>query len=341
MLEHKAAEPGFWNDQNKAQAAMQELNGVRQQLEQVTRWIAIAADFEPMLELAEDPAFLEELLKTLTTLEKELENWELTQLLSGPYDDSPAIVSISAGAGGTDAADWALMLLRMYQRWAEQNGFKTELTEISDNEEAGIKSATIIVTGPYAYGRLQAEKGIHRLVRMSPFNAAGKRQTSFAGFEIVPELNQEIDIDINPIDLRIDTFRSGGAGGQNVNKVESAIRITHLPTGTVVSCQNERSQLHNKETAMKVLKSKLYDRMVAEHAKHLADLKGPNTDAAWGNQIRSYVFHPYTMVKDHRTGEETSQVQAVMDGDINAFIDAFLRARAKGTLQKAGEQAEV
>ena len=319
---------------------MQELDQVRGQAELIERWERAAEDIGVALELG-DPSIEAEMERTLREVLQELDTWELNQLLSGPYDNSAAILSVSAGAGGTDAADWALMLYRMYSRWAEQHGFKAELADMSENEEAGIKGATIIITGPYAYGRLQAEKGTHRLVRISPFNAAGKRQTAFAGVEVLPEIDQDINIDIDPKDLRIDTFRSGGAGGQNVNKVETAIRITHLPTNTVVSCQNERSQLQNRETAMKILKSKLYDRMVAEHAQRLEDIKGPQTEAAWGHQIRSYVFHPYSMVKDHRTGAETSQVHAVMDGDLDMFIDAFLRARAKGELAAAGASDDV
>jgi peptide chain release factor 2 len=319
---------------------MQELDQVRQQANQIERWERAVEDIAVALELG-DPEMEAEMERTLQEVTKELDTWELNQLLSGQYDNSPAILSVSAGAGGTDAADWALMLFRMYSRWAEQHGYKAELTDMSENEEAGIKGATLIITGPYAYGRLQAEKGTHRLVRISPFNAAGKRQTAFAGVDVIPELDQEINIEIDPKELRIDTFRSGGAGGQNVNKVETAIRITHLPTNTVVSCQNERSQLQNRETAMKILKAKLYDRMVLEHAAKLEDIKGPQTDAAWGHQIRSYVFHPYTMVKDHRTGAETSQVQAVMDGELDTFIDAFLRARAKGELAAAGAAEEV
>ena len=315
---------------------MQELNTLKAQSEQVGRWTRAIDDMEVMLELAEeDEALAAELTETLASVKQEVDQWELTQLLNGPYDNSPAIISVAAGAGGTDASDWAQMLLRMYSRWAEQNGYKAELTDYSENEEAGIKGATLIVTGPYAYGKLVAEKGTHRLVRISPFNSAGKRQTAFAGVDVVPEIEADVDVEIDPKDLRIDTFRSGGAGGQNVNKVETAIRITHIPTNTVVSCQNERSQLQNRETAMRVLKAKLYDRMMAEHAQKLQDLKGPQTEAAWGHQIRSYVFQPYTMVKDHRTSEESGNVQAVMDGAIDPFIDAYLRARAKGSLAAA------
>lgn len=320
---------------------MQELNSLKSQSEQVERWSRAIDDMDVMIELAEeDEALAAELVETLGTITREVDQWELTQLLNGPYDNSPAIISVAAGAGGTDAADWALMLLRMYSRWAEQNGYKAELTDYSENEEAGIKGATLIVTGPYAYGKLVAEKGTHRLVRISPFNAAGKRQTAFAGVDVVPEIEADVDVEIDAKDLRVDTFRSGGAGGQNVNKVETAIRITHIPTNTVVSCQNERSQLQNRETAMRVLKAKLYDRMMAEHAAKLQDLKGPQTEAAWGHQIRSYVFQPYTMVKDHRTGEETGNVQAVMDGAVDPFIDAYLRARAKGSLSAAGAVAD-
>lgn len=320
---------------------MQELNGLKAQQEMISRWDRATEDLSVMLELAEDDEELAaEMAQTVKSVTRELDKWELTQLLSGPYDNSPAILSVAAGAGGTDAADWAAMLLRMYGRWAEQNGYKAEMADYSENEEAGIKGATLIITGPYAYGRLVAEKGTHRLVRISPFNAAGKRQTAFAGVDVVPEIEADVDIDIDPKDLRIDTFRSGGAGGQNVNKVETAIRITHLPTGTVVACQNERSQLQNRETAMRILKAKLFDRMMAEHAAKLADLKGPQTEAAWGHQIRSYVLHPYTMVKDHRTGEETGNVQTVVDGAIDEFIDAYLRARAQGRLAEASAASD-
>ncbi|MEB3284270.1 MAG: peptide chain release factor 2 [Candidatus Sericytochromatia bacterium] len=340
-LEHRAASPSLWDDPQKAQSVMQELNGLKAQQEMISRWDRATEDLSVMLELAEDDEELAaEMAQTVKSVTRELDKWELTQLLSGPYDNSPAILSVAAGAGGTDAADWAAMLLRMYGRWAEQNGYKAEMADYSENEEAGIKGATLIITGPYAYGRLVAEKGTHRLVRISPFNAAGKRQTAFAGVDVVPEIEADVDIDIDPKDLRIDTFRSGGAGGQNVNKVETAIRITHLPTGTVVACQNERSQLQNRETAMRILKAKLFDRMMAEHAAKLADLKGPQTEAAWGHQIRSYVLHPYTMVKDHRTGEETGNVQTVVDGAIDEFIDAYLRARAQGRLAEASAASD-
>jgi peptide chain release factor 2 len=343
-LEHKASDPAFWNDQKKAQSTMQELNAVKDQYEGLSRWQQTLDDAEVLLELAaeaDDAGAEAEVAESLKQLVKELDNWELTQLLSGQYDNNAAILSVSAGAGGTDAADWAQMLFRMYGRWAEQNGFKAELVDFSANEEAGIKGATLIISGPYAFGKLQAEKGTHRLVRISPFNSAGKRQTAFAGVEVIPEIEADLELDIDPKELRIDTFRSGGAGGQNVNKVETAIRITHLPTNTVVSCQNERSQLQNRETAMRMLKSKLMDRMMAEHAQKVQDLKGPQTEAAWGNQIRSYVFHPYSMVKDHRTGAETSQVQSVMDGDLDLFIDAYLRARAKGTLSSVADGEDL
>jgi peptide chain release factor 2 len=341
-LEHRAADPDLWSDPKRAQTTMQELNGLKAQQEQILRWNRAVDDMDVMVDLAEeDESMAAELTHTLKTITTEVDRWELTQLLSGQYDDSPAILSVAAGAGGTDAADWALMLLRMYSRWAEQNGYKAELTDYSENEEAGIKGATLIVTGPYAYGRLLAEKGTHRLVRISPFNSAGKRQTAFAGVDVVPEIEADADVEIDPKDLRIDTFRSGGAGGQNVNKVETAIRVTHIPTGTVVSCQNERSQLQNRETAMRVLRAKLYDRMMAEHAAKLADLKGPQTEAAWGHQIRSYVLHPYTMIKDHRTGEETGNIQPVLDGAIDPFIDAYLRARAAGNLAEGGAGDDV
>lgn len=341
ILEHKASQPGFWDDQKKAQGLMQELNTARQQAERLKRWKGVLEDFETALELdagLSDEELWGQVAQGLSTTTRELDEWELEQLLSDPNDQRPAILSVSAGAGGTDAADWALMLFRMYGRWCEDKGLKAVVTDYTENEEAGIKGATMIVTGPHAYGKLKAEKGTHRLVRISPFNANDKRQTSFAGVDVIPEFDDNLDedFDIPAKELRIDTFRSGGAGGQNVNKVETAIRITHLPTNTVATCQNERSQLQNRETAMRMLKARLLDRMRAEHASMIADLKGPQSDAAWGHQIRSYFLHPYTMVKDHRTGVDTTQAHDVLEGNLDAFIDGYLRALAKGELKDGG-----
>lgn len=327
-FEEKMSMPDFWDDNEKAQGLISELNAVKSVVEQYQKLSDDQEELQMMLELAEeenDEAMQAEVVEGVSKLTERVSAFELQLLLNQPYDKLNAIVELHPGAGGTESQDWGMMLYRMYTRWAEKSGFKVEVLDYQDGDEAGIKSVTISVKGYNAYGYLKAEKGVHRLVRISPFDSAGRRHTSFVSCDVMPEIDDNIEIEVRTEDLKVDTYRASGAGGQHVNKTESAIRITHIPTGIIVACQQERSQIANRDRAMKMLKSKLYERKIEEQKKELDEIRGVQSDIAWGSQIRSYVFHPYSMVKDHRTGVETGNVGAVMDGDLDAFIDGYLR----------------
>ena len=324
--------PDFWDDAEVSQKKMKELKDMKDDMETYQNLVTQMEDMETMIEMGyeeNDPALIPEIQEMLDEFQKDFDNIRIKTLLSGEYDSENAIIKLNAGAGGTEACDWCGMLYRMYSRWADKKGFTLEVLDYLDGEEAGIKSVTFQVHGENAYGYLRSEKGVHRLVRISPFNAAGKRQTSFASCDVIPDIEEDIDIEINEDELRIDTYRSSGAGGQHINKTSSAIRITHLPTGIVVQCQNERSQHMNKDKAMQMLKSKLLLLKQQEQAEKMSDIRGEVSDINFGNQIRSYVMQPYTMVKDHRTNAEISNVGAVMDGNIDPFINAYLSMDAE------------
>jgi len=329
-LEKQTTTSDFWNDAKNSAVVLKQINNIKAKTENYKKAKAElenVIDLNELLSLEPDESLENDLIKSIKNIEKDIEKIEINTLLSGKLDSNNAIITLHPGAGGTESCDWAQMLYRMYTRWALDNGYEVKELDYLDGEEAGLKSVTVLVSGPYAYGYLKCEMGVHRLVRISPFDSGGRRHTSFASLEVLPEITEDIEIDINPDDLRVDTYRASGAGGQHVNKTSSAVRITHIPTNIVVACQSERSQIQNRETAMKMLKSKLMDLKEKEKKDKIEDLKGNQMDIAWGSQIRSYVFCPYTMVKDHRTGYEVGNVQAVMDGDLNGFIDSFLKMK--------------
>ena len=327
------SEPGFWDDNEKAQMVIQKSNELKAVYDTFHQLELQVEEVELLFEMyKEDPEeeIHDELVERVHSVEKELEKYELSMLLSGPHDKCSAILEIHPGAGGTESQDWGSMLLRMYTRWAEQHGYRIETIDYQDGEEAGIKSVTLSIEGLNAYGYLKSEKGVHRLVRISPFDAAGKRHTSFCSIDIMPQLEGDIDIEINPDDLKIDVYRASGAGGQHINKTSSAVRITHIPTGIVTQSQAQRSQFKNKDQAMAMLKTKLYQLEEEKKAAELAEIRGEQKDIAWGSQIRNYVFHPYSLVKDLRSGHETGNIGAVMDGDLDPFMDAYLKWTLSG-----------
>lgn len=329
-LEQSMQQEGFWNDSEKAAVTLKNVKVLKNKLERFESLKSAYEDLHILIDLGieeQDDSVAKEIADALKDLFGAVDNMRIETLLVGEYDSSNAILAIHSGAGGIDAQDWAEMLLRMYSRWADKKGYNVLILDMLKDYEAGIKSATLLIEGENAYGYLKSEKGVHRLVRLSPFDAAGKRHTSFASIDVMPELDDSVNVDINPEDLKIDTYRAGGAGGQHVNKTESAVRITHIPTGVVVQCQNERSQHSNKEMAMKMLAAKLLEIKEQEQKDKIEDIKGEYREIAWGSQIRSYVFHPYSMVKDHRTNEETGNVSAVMDGELDNFINAYLKQK--------------
>ncbi|MBD8590051.1 peptide chain release factor 2 [Peribacillus simplex] len=330
QLENEMTHPDFWNDQQKAQTVINETNALKEQVNQLSDLYESYENLDLTYELVKeenDQELLAELEEEITVLAQKMNDFELQLLLSEEYDSKNAILELHPGAGGTESQDWGSMLLRMYTRWGEKRGFKVETLDYLPGDEAGIKSVTLIFKGHNAYGYLKAEKGVHRLVRISPFDSSGRRHTSFVSCEVMPEFDETINIEVRTEDLKIDTYRASGAGGQHINTTDSAVRITHLPTNTVVTCQNERSQIKNKAQAMNMLKAKLYQREIEQQQAELDEIRGEQKEIGWGSQIRSYVFHPYSMVKDHRTSAETGNLGAVMDGDIDMFIDAYLRSK--------------
>ena len=341
QLENKATEPGFWDDMEKSQVILQRTSALKNKVESYNSLVSRYDDTIALIELAdeaEDLSLLEEASAEVNSIKEDLEKQRLQTLLTGEYDARNAILTFHAGSGGTEAQDWAEMLYRMYNRWAEKVGFKVTTVDYLDGDEAGLKSATIMVEGLNAYGYLKSEAGVHRLVRVSPFDASGRRHTSFASLEVMPEIDDTIKVDINPEDIKMDVYRASGAGGQKVNKTSSAVRLTHIPTGIVVSCQVERSQYQNRDVAMRMLVSKLMEIKEREHLDKIEDIKGVQKEITWGSQIRSYVFMPYTLVKDHRTGFETGNINAVMDGDIDGFINAYLKALSQNTLNNSTDE---
>lgn len=329
-LDKSMEEPGFWDDPETSTRLMRESKNLKDTVESYNKLEQEYEDIQVMIEMGyeeNDPALVPEIRDMMDDFVEKLETIRIQTLLSGEYDNNDAILKLNAGAGGTEACDWCSMLYRMYQRWADRKGFATSVIDYLDGEEAGIKSITLKVAGENAYGFLKSERGVHRLVRISPFNSAGKRQTSFVSCDVMPDIKEDLDVEINLDDLRIDTYRSSGAGGQHINKTSSAIRITHIPTGIVVQCQNERSQFQNKEVAMQMLKAKLYLMKQEENAEKLSGIRGDVKDINFGNQIRSYVMQPYTLVKDHRTNEESGNVTSVLDGNLDPFINAYLKMR--------------